>query len=359
MCGPARPGRAQCRAFVEWAKDDAGGARPYVTAGPTGLSPATVKGAYGYSTASNAGAGQTIAIVDAYDGRNVERDLGVFSKQYGLPACTTNNRCFKKVDQTGGTRYPTGDVGWTLEITLDVQWAHAIAPGAQILLVEARTSMITDLLIAEDYARTHAQYVSNSWGLFEYGGEQAYDPHFHQPGVSIFAAAGDLGTRYPSYPATSPNVVAVGGTHLDLDKNGAVVSETGWSFNGYPSGAGGGGCSAYEPAPAAQASVATPLCGPHRATPDVSLVADPASGVSVYFSGRYNGHTGWFVVGGTSAATPMIAARAATTGLFVDADMIYSGVLSIRDITSGDNGQPCTDGYDLCTGVGSWINATP
>jgi subtilase family serine protease len=359
LCGPARPGRAQCRAFVEWARDDAGSARPYVTTGPSGLSPGKVKGAYGYSSAPNAGAGQTIAIVDAFDARNVEHDLGVFSKQYGLAACTTSNGCFKKVNQTGGTRYPTGDVGWALEITLDVEWAHAIAPGANVLLVEAKSSMVTDLLAAEDYARAHAKYVSNSWGLFEFGGEQAYNAHFQKAGVSIFAAAGDLGAYYPSYPATSPNVVAVGGTHLNLDNKGAVQSETGLSFDGYPSGAGGGGCSNYEPAPASQSSVSSPLCGPYRATPDVSLVADPASGVSVYFSGRYNGHTGWFVLGGTSAATPMIAARAATTGVFVSPDTIYGGSLSFRDITTGDNGQPCTVGYDLCTGVGSWVNATP
>jgi subtilase family serine protease len=359
LCGPARPGHAQCRAVVEWARDDGGGARPYVTTGPAGLSPAKVKGAYGYSSAANAGAGQTIAIVDAFDAGNVERDLGVFSKQYGLPACTTNTGCFKKVDQRGGTHYPKADVGWALEITLDIEWAHAIAPGAKIVLVEANTSLLTDLLAAQDYARTHAKYVSNSWGVFEFAGEQAYDGHFKQAGVSIFAAAGDLGAYYPSYPATAPSVVAVGGTHLDLDSNGAVTSETGWSFDGYPSAAGGGGCSAYEPAPASQSSVSTPLCGPGRATPDVSLVADPASGVSVYFSGRYNGHTGWFVVGGTSAATPMIAGHAATTGAFVDPDAIYNGAMSFRDVTRGDNGQPCTDGYDLCTGVGSWINATP
>src|SRR5205823_11243016 len=109
-----------------------------------------------------------------------ESDLNVFSNQYGLPACTTANGCFKKVDQTGGTRYPRSDSGWALEISLDVQWAHAIAPGAAILLVEAKTNSFANLLAAEDYAKTHAQYVSNSWGGGESAGEIAYDSHFVQ-----------------------------------------------------------------------------------------------------------------------------------------------------------------------------------
>ena len=135
------------------------------------------------STASRpaltAGAGKTIAIVDAYDDPTAESDLAVFSSQYGLPACTTANGCFKKVNQTGGTSYPRKDAGWALEISLDVQWAHAIAPGAKILLVEASSNSFANLLAAEDYAKTHAQYVSNSWGGCEFSGDR-YDSHFAQ-----------------------------------------------------------------------------------------------------------------------------------------------------------------------------------
>ena len=118
------------------------------------------------------------AIVDAFDDPRAESDLGVFSSQFGLPACTTANGCFSKVDQNGGTNYPRKDAGWALEISLDVQWAHAIAPGAKILLVEATTNSFANLLAAEDYAKTHAQYVSNSWGASEFSGETGYDSHF-------------------------------------------------------------------------------------------------------------------------------------------------------------------------------------
>src|SRR6266545_1663214 len=149
--------------------------RPNASSSPTGLSPETIKSVYNFPTGPTAGAGTTIAIVDAFDDPKAEADVNVFSSQYGLPACTTANGCFSKVNQTGGTRYPRTNSGWALEISLDVQWAHAIAPGAKILLVESRTNSFTNLLAAEDYAKTHAQYVSNSWGASEFSGESSYD----------------------------------------------------------------------------------------------------------------------------------------------------------------------------------------
>src|SRR6266542_1871343 len=209
----------------------------YATTSPTGLSPATIKSAYGFSTSATAGAGKTIAIVDAYDDPTAESDLGVFSNTFGLPACTTANGCFQKVDQRGGTRYPRKDAGWALEISLDVQWAHAIAPGAKILLVEADSNSFTNLLAAEDYAKTHAQYVSNSWGAGEFSGETIYDSHFLQNGVSFFVSAGDAGLP-AEYPSSSPNVISVGGTRLQFS-SGTFADETAWSE-------GGGGCSIYE-----------------------------------------------------------------------------------------------------------------
>ena len=183
----------------------------YASTSPTGLSPATIKSVYSFSTSRTAGAGKTIAIVDAYDDPNAESDLNVFSSQYGLPACTTANGCFQKVNQTGGTNYPRKDAGWALEISLDVQWAHAIAPGAKILLVEASSNSFANLLAAEDYAAGQAQYVSNSWGAGEFSGENGYDSHFVQPGVSFFVSAGDAGLP-AEYPSASPNVISVGGT---------------------------------------------------------------------------------------------------------------------------------------------------
>ena len=139
--GPVAEGFTRCHAWI---------LRPRASSSPTGLSPATIKSVYQFSTSSTAGTGKTIAIVDAYDDPSAESDLAVFSSQYGLPACTTANGCFKKVNQSGGTSYPRTDGGWALEISLDVQWAHAIAPGAKILLVEATSNSFSNLLAAEE-----------------------------------------------------------------------------------------------------------------------------------------------------------------------------------------------------------------
>ncbi|MDQ0212487.1 S53 family peptidase [Arthrobacter bambusae] len=324
--------------------------RPGVSTTPTGLSPSTIKAAYNFPTGATAGAGTTIAIVDAYDDPNIEADLGVFSSQFGLPSCTTANGCFSKVDQTGGTNYPRTDSGWAMEISLDVQWAHAIAPGARILLVEAGSTSFTNLLAAEDYAAGHAQYVSDSWGGSEFSGESAYDPHFTHNGVSFFVSSGDSGTP-AAYPSASPNVISVGGTTLNFTSTGAFSSETGWSGSG-------GGCSAYETATPTQSGFSQypqVNCATKRATPDVSLDADPASGVSVYDSVLYQGQSGWWTVGGTSAAAPMWAARSADTGAVVDTGYVYGKSITYRDITAGNNGASCLPGLDLVTGRGSWI----
>ncbi len=345
-----------------WRVADRAGVGPLATSSPTGLDPATIKAAYNFPTALTAGTGKTIAIVDAFDDPTAEADLGVFSSQYGLPACTTANGCFKKVNQTGGSTLPPVDAGWALEISLDIQWAHAIAPGAHILLVEATSNSFANLLAAEDYAKTHAQYVSNSWGSSrEFSGETSYDSHFSQSGVSFFVSAGDSGAT-PQYPSVSPNVISVGGTLLKgtngqpLTPGGTFGSESGWS-------GGGGGCSRLEKATSAQLSFsgyANAGCKRNsRATPDVSLDADPNSGVSVYDSTPYNGSAGWFQVGGTSASAPMWAARASVTVAVVNAAYVYGTAITYRDITTGSNGQPCKVGFDLCTGRGSWTGQTP
>ncbi len=348
VCPAAEPGlgAAHCHALV--VTDGVG--NPQASTSPTGLSPGTIKSVYSFPTSSTTGAGKTIAIVDAYDDPNAESDLAVFDVQYGLPACTTSNGCFAKVDQNGGTSYPRTNSGWALEISLDVQWAHAIAPGARILLVEASSNSFANLLAAEDYARTHAQYVSNSWGGSEFSGESSYDSHFAQSGVSFFVSSGDAGLP-AEYPSASPSVISVGGTTLNFDRSGNFVSETGWS-------SGGGGCSAYEKASSAQSAFsgyAHVNCGGRRATPDVSLDADPSSGVSVYDSVRYQGQKGWFQVGGTSASSPMWAGRSADAGATVNSAYVYGNSITYRDITSGNNGAPCLVGYDLCTGRGSWL----
>jgi Predicted protease len=324
--------------------------KPNASTSPTGLSPATIKSAYNFPTDPADGAGKTIAIVDAYDDPTAEADLGVFSAQYGLPACTTANGCFKKVPQSGSGRLPKANVGWALEISLDVQWAHAIAPGAKILLGEATSNSFTNLLAAEDYAAAHAGYVSNSWGGSEFSGESAYDSHFVHSGVSFFVSSGDAGTP-AEYPSASPNVISVGGTTLN-NIGTPSFSETGWSGSG-------GGCSLYETATTAQSGFSTGgqvNCGTKRGTPDISLDADPNSGVSVYDSTRYLGQKGWWQIGGTSASSPMIAARSAVAGAFVNSSYIYGSNITYRDIQSGNNGASCLVGYDLVTGRGSWTN---
>jgi subtilase family serine protease len=341
--GPVAQGYARCHSRVF----------PNASSSPTGLSPATIKSVYSFSTSQTVGSGQTIAIVDAYDDPNIESDLGVFSSQYGLPACTTANGCFKKVNQNGGSSFPRSNAGWALEISLDVEWAHAIAPGAKILLVEASSNSFANLMAAEDYAKTHAQYVSNSWGGSEFSGETSYDSHFVQSGVSFFVSSGDAGTP-AEYPSASPNVISVGGTTLNFS-GGTFASETGWSGSG-------GGCSVYEAATSAQAGLNTfgqVNCGNSRGTPDVSLDADPSSGVSVYDSVRYQGQKGWFTVGGTSASAPMWAARSSDAGTVVNAAYVYGNNIAYRDILVGNNGLSCLAGYDLVTGRGSWIGATP
>jgi subtilase family serine protease len=349
VCGPVGAGFARCHSDVV----DQGKTALNATT-PTGLSPATIKSAYGFPPLATAGAGTTIAVVDAFDDPSAADDLNVFSQQYGLPACTSVNGCFTKVNQFGGTSAPRVNRSWALEISLDVQWAHAIAPGAKILLVEASSSSFSDLLTAEDYAKTHAAYVSNSWGGSEFSTEAGFDGHFAQTGVSVFASAGDTGLP-AEYPSASPNLISVGGTTLHFDASGNFTGETGWS-------SGGGGCSAFETAALAQASFAQypqVNCAGRRATPDVAFDADPASGVSVYDTTAFQGQAGWFTVGGTSVGSPVWAARAAITNLVVNSLYVYGPAITYRDITIGNNGAPCLVGYDLCSGRGTWTGATP
>jgi len=328
---------------------------PRASMAPTGLTPAQVKAAYGFPTAYKAGAGKKIAVVIPYHHPTIEADLKVFSKMYGLRPCTKANRCLKVVNHRGGKNYPPTSSLWAMEAALDVQWAHAIAPGAKILVVEAKSDRLRDVLKAEDYATSHAKYVSNSLGLPEFSGQSANNHHFNRPGVSIFVASGDDGaTGGPGYPATAPGAIAVGGTTL-VDIGKPTFAERGWKGSG-------GGCSAYEKAPAAQtafAGYAATNCGGKRATPDVALVGDPRSGVSVYNS--FKTDKPWFSLGGTSAATPMWAARSAIAGLEVDADLLYRSPSKIRfrDITTGSNGLPALPGFDLVTGLGSWADADP
>jgi len=344
VCGSAGPGQARCSIQVLQPVDQPGVATPAVVSSPSGLSPSAIETVYGFPTSGGSG---TIAIVDAYDDPTAASDLASFSRQYGLP--TPN---FTKVNQNGVTgSYPPVDPGWALEISLDIEWAHAIAPSAPILLVEANGADVTDLLVAERYAGGHASYVSNSWGAGEFGGETFDDSAFAAPGVSYFAASGDSG-RGSSYPAASPNVVAVGGTSLKFTGAGTLAAETAWSGSG-------GACSFLERAPVAQltfSQYSQVHCNGMRAIPDVALDADPNSGVAVLDSTPYQGSSGWWTVGGTSVATPIWAAEASVQGVTLSSSTLYGSTIPFRDILTGSNGYSAGPGLDLVTGRGSWAN---
>jgi subtilase family serine protease len=310
---------------------------------PPGFFPTQIRAAYNLPSTGGQG---TIAIIDAYDNPTVVNDLNVFSNQFGLPTITSAN--FEKHMMAPSVSF---DSNWALEISLDVQWAHAIAPNAKILLVEAVDALGGNLLDAVDYARNRADVVaiSMSWGGPEFSGESAYDPHFISPyGASFFASSGDNGTGV-NWHAVSSNVVGVGGTTLTF-ANGIVSSETAWQ-------GGGGGLSAFEPEPAYQVTYGVPGANGQRAVPDVSYYADPVPGVPVYtsFSGM---PVGWSAVGGTSAGAPQWAAihsigQTATNNNFyrIAGSAFYHSYF--RDITAGSNGNPALPDYDYVTGLGS------
>jgi subtilase family serine protease len=326
------------------------------TTGPTGLSPAQIRTAYNLPSTGGSG---TVAIIDAFDYPSAESDLATFSAAYGLPACTTANGCFEKHPMVTNLK---SNSGWALEAALDIEWAHAIAPGAKVLLVESKSDSGTDLLAAVDYAKSRSDVVavSMSWGGNEFSTEASLDSHFTSAfGAKFFASSGDSGTGV-QWPAVSPNITGVGGTTL-VFTSGKVSSEKAWSGSG-------GGRSAYEAAPAYQTAFGIALANGKRAVPDVSYVADPKSGVSVYDSLAYQGQKGWFVLGGTSAGAPQWAAiqalgrTAANAAIYADAKSATAATF-FRDITTGTNGSCgalCTAGvgYDFVTGVGSPLTKT-
>jgi subtilase family serine protease len=334
------PGYAACTALR---RTDAG-AKSF---GPavSGLTPANLLSAY---KLSSGGAGKTVAIVDAQDDPNAEKDLATYRSNFGLPACTTANGCFKKVNQTGGTSYPTGDTGWSEEISLDLDMVSAICPQCHILLVEATSASYANLGTAVNEAvKLGATAVSNSYGGGESSAETSYDSYYNHPGVAITVSSGDSGYGV-EYPAASRYVTAVGGTHLTTSSTSRGWTETAWN------GA-GSGCSAYEPKPSWQTDTS---CS-RRTVADVSAVADPATGVAVYDS---YGESGWLVFGGTSVASPIVASVYALSGNVsgVPASLAYSHTSSLFDVTSGSNGSCggtylCTAkaGYDGPTGLGT------
>jgi kumamolisin len=295
------------------------------------------------------GGSKMIAIVDAYDAPNAAKDLAAFSTQFGLPAAN-----FQTVYASG--KKPAYDAGWEFEESLDVQWSHAMAPGAEIVLVEAASSSFTDLMTAEDMASKMVNAagggeVTNSWGGSEFSGETGYDSHFVKANVVFFASAGDgPGTIWPS---TSPNVVAAGGTTVRrTPSTGVFLSE-------YPWDSAGGGVSPFEARPSYQSTISS-LVGNFRGVPDLSFDSDPITGVWVLDTNA----GGWNIVGGTSVASPALAGIINASGTFsassnAELSIIYSNrtvTTDFRDITTGFcgpyGGYSAVTGWDPCTGVG-------
>jgi subtilase family serine protease len=316
------------------------------TKSPVGMTPSEMKKIYGLPASGGKG---TIVIVGAYNDAAIEADLAVFDAKFGLPACTAADGCFTRHLMSAKE---ASNSSWTLETSLDVEWAHAIAPGAKIVLVEAATQSGTNLLKALDYAASlpDAVAISMSWGGAEFPEEVSLDSHFKSvSGAVFFASSGDNGTG-ASWPASSPDVIGVGGTSITLTPSGTVSRETAWTGSG-------GGVSAYEKEPSFQLAYSIPKAGGMRAIPDVSYDADPASGFPIYHAGK------WREVGGTSAGAPQWAAIAALGGnitlarLYADKSASDSSSY-FRDIVSGNNGDcgylcNARAHYDYVTGLGS------
>lgn len=327
---------------------EADGAR-VAYAAPRGLDPEDLAAAYAIP-ATGPGT-PTIAIVVAYGYENLEADLAAYRDQFDLPACTIANGCLRIVDQRGGSQLPAEsptDNDWSIETMLDLDMASAACPRCKLLVVQADGSG-TGLLTAQATAvALGASVISNSWGRAEVAGASlaAYEPSFDHPGVAIFAAAGDLGYDNggtgPSYPATSAHVIAVGGTKLERSSDPRGYKESVWAK-------GGSGCSMSIAKPAYQ--VDSPCA--FRASADVAAVADPATGVAIYHS-RAGG--GWRVVGGTSAAAPLVA------GIFAAAGHGHRNPASLavhpasfHDVTTGKNGSCETK---LCQAGAGWDGPT-
>jgi hypothetical protein len=447
VCPPPAPGHAACQSLQLVALTAAARAHtrplglarasanptPSLTGGDFGLTPQNLHAAYGLpdETASSSPE-QTIALVDAYNDLDANEDLKAYSKEFGLPECTTANKCFAKVNQSGEAAnlpFPqtqtsleaeealckgseTGETqkkkeerqeacfeereakGWTVEISLDIETAHAVCHNCHIALVEADSASYADLDTAEEAAvALHATEISNSWAgpeCVEEAGERECVPDssaFDHPGIVIAAAAGDDGylnwleqpaTPFANFPASSPHVLAVGGTRLNtLGPGGEWTGESVWNDGGESAGkkegygAGGSGCSVQFAAQPWQASVAdwsSVGCGDKRAVADVAADADPYSGLAVhdtspeckyqYEEDKVKHVLYWCTIGGTSLASPLIASVFALAGgahgVSYPAQTLYENAIvspaSLHDVTAGSNAE-CLAPFDEKTGL--------
>jgi hypothetical protein len=364
VCAVPAGGSARCHAQVVTNPDGSTfspHARPTAFSGWT---PADLKSAYALPAFSPATA-PTVAIIDAFDNPSAESDLAKYREKYNLGVCSTGNGCFKKVNQDGvAGSYPAPNKGWAEEIALDLDMVSAACPACHILLVEATDNSFDNLVAAVNTAAgtDGVVAISNSYGAPEFLGETGYDADYTHPGIAVTVSSGDNGYG-AEYPASSASVTAVGGTSLSKASNSRGWTESAWS------GA-GSGCSAYE---AAKPSWQSDASCSNRTVADVSAVANPNTGVSVYST--YGGDPGWMVFGGTSASAPFIAAVYAIGGVTPaanEASLPYAQPTSLYDVTSGSNGRCTTkrstvgaylctagSGYDGPTGLGTPKGAAP
>ena len=333
---------------------------------PSGETPASLACVYGLvtrtpgcpkvgSSPNPTGGAGAVALVDAYDNPDATADIAAYSTQWGLPPAN-----FSQV-YANGHQPANNPGGWSLEEALDIEMAHAMAPSAQVILVEAASNSYSDLFLAESVASTLVAAAgggeaSNSWQGSEFSGELGDDSNFTTSGVVYFASSGDSG-GVVGYPSVSPNCVSAGGTTINRDVNGNFTSESAWS-------SAGGGPSAYEARPNYQNNIQS-IVGTKRGTPDFSFDANPSSGPAMYDA---DGGFGWIVVGGTSVSSPALAGLVNTAGHFYTSSntqlvteyKIYANhaqyLKAFRDITTGKNGShSCAKGWEYCTGIGTPI----
>jgi hypothetical protein len=359
-CPAAAAGKAACDAIVHTTSGGApAAAHAADTAMPAGYGPAELASAY--DLPRSGGAKQTIAVVDAAGDPNIVSDLATYRAEYGLPACTTDTGCLRVVGQDGGAVPTFDNEGWGVETALDLDMVSAACPHCQLLLVVATTPSFADLAAAEQTAaRLGAAVISNSYGSFERVGVRHFAAAYRPRGVAVVASSGDdmfgfegtLGGT--QFPASLPNVTAVGGTRLVP----AAGTSRGWAETAWSSG--GSGCSAYFAKPAFQQDLNCHM----RTVADVSAVADPDTGVAV-FDSALSSSAGWLVVGGTSVAAPLIAGMYGLAGNATSVrtpGYLYRHADRFTDVTSGTNGYcgspvnylcNAKKGYDGPTGLGS------
>ena len=354
-CAAPRAGHFSCLAQVRTAPSPAR-VTPFVAAStPAGLGPRELAQAYRLP-GTVPGTRRLVAVVAAFDDPTAERDLAVYRRTFGLPACTTRNDCFRKVDQRGGRKLPRADRGWSQEIALDLAMVSAGCPRCRILLVEADDTRSTSLGAAVvTAARLGAVAIGNSYGGTGVS-DRTHGRFYDHPGVAVVAATGDSGFG-TAYPAASTFTVAVGGTSLRR----APGTARGWVETAWKGS--GSGCSRANRALPAASRAGTACRG--RAVADVSAVADPATGVAVYGPVAAR-RSGWMTMGGTSASAPLLAALYARAGSVgrgsgVRANALpYAAARSLNDVVRGRNGSCptrrwCTagTGWDGPTGLGT------